>query len=178
MTAYVRRRTTSYGYDKFYAFEGSPENHCEDTKVIAEGNTRRQAIRNAKLSGYDVIIKSITQTVENPLSIPDTLMQVAEPNADRFTWETSALDRSKAAQLAFADYGGAVSEPTVAYNSTSQSSTKLDFSKVQTWGKSKSETEAEELKVALNELDNGIKQAFENDGYEHTKLYSRRNQPH
>ena len=83
MQAYIRKLHN----DRYYIIEGAPENHKQNTNILGDFNTRRQAIRHANKNGYDLIIRNGTSVSEQPDHEPrkEVMINMAEQDFYRVT---------------------------------------------------------------------------------------------
>jgi len=54
MQAFVKRLYNG----RYYVIEGKREDLSESSKIVAEGSTRREAIRHGKSAGYEITISN------------------------------------------------------------------------------------------------------------------------
>ena len=86
---------------RHYIIEGNREDFSENFKIVAEGSTRREAIRRGKDAGYEIVIKNrVKAAIENDkTSLLDRLATAQQRVAAQRPKPAPALSKSKPSAL-------------------------------------------------------------------------------
>ena len=97
MEAFVRKLYNG----RYYVIEGSPDQFNDKSKVVGEYSTRREAIRNGKREGYDIVIRNRAKIAEESKkkSILDKLASSKQRIAEQNPKPMRSLAKSNAPSL-------------------------------------------------------------------------------
>jgi hypothetical protein len=93
MEAFVRKLYNGH----HYVIAGNPDQFTENSKIVGEYSTRREAIRNGKREGYDIVIRNRAKVAEQSKksSILDKLASSKQRVAEQSHTPQRTLAKSK-----------------------------------------------------------------------------------